>query len=101
MLLMPPSRPRALTERQSQVLEYICRYQAEHQTSPTIREIAAALKVSSLNPKPYTEPLEKKGYITVIPNISRGIKVTEKARAWYTQRLAGELPLGSDAPEAG
>ncbi len=96
MLVMPPSPARSLTERQAQVLEFICRYQAEHQTPPTIREIAAALNARSLNPRPFTEPLEKKGYITLTPNVSRGIRLTKKARQWFQQRLAGELPLETE-----
>lgn len=96
--LSPPpetqSEP-ALTDRQAQILRFIGNFIAEREMPPTAKEIAAGLGAST-NTKslqPFTLPLVKKGFLTVTPRIARGIKLTEKGKAWLTQRRREEEPL--------
>lgn len=63
-----------LTERQQEVYEFICKNAGFY--GPTVREIAAALQISSPNGVVcHLKALERKGRIRRTPGISRGIEV--------------------------
>jgi repressor LexA len=71
---MDETSPQALTDRQQEVLAFI-RLNA-HLYGPTVREIAAALDIKSLNGVVcHIKALERKGYVRRIPGKARGLEV--------------------------
>lgn len=69
---------RGITARQHEVLTYVSDYIAEHGYPPTLREIASHFGwASSLAAGDHLRALEKKGFITRTPMISRGLALTE------------------------
>jgi repressor LexA len=81
-----------LTTRQREVLLMIKRYIKEHNVSPTIEEIAEALKVSSTRTvTQYLEALERKGYIHKIKHKKRNIMVTDQENPSYGETVT--LPV--------
>lgn len=70
----PTSAP--LTARQQEVLEYLKKHQEEHGCPPTVREIGAAIGVTSPNGVMcHLKALEKKGSISRQPNHARMIRI--------------------------
>ncbi len=66
-----------LTPEQARVLEYITEYHNENGRPPTVREIAGNLGYRSLNSvRQHLRLIERKGYLNLIPNTSRGIELT-------------------------
>ena len=71
-----PTRPKRLTARQAGVLEVILKSLKERNIAPTIREIAAAMRIKSTNGvNDHLRALERKGYIRRARCVSRGIQV--------------------------
>ncbi len=67
-----------LTERQLQILGFIQDFIQESGYPPTLREIAKEFEISStFGVKRHLEALEKKGYLSVESNASRGICLTK------------------------
>ncbi|MBL8029608.1 MAG: transcriptional repressor LexA [Fibrobacteres bacterium] len=67
-----------LTERQQEVLNYIKSYMASSGMPPTFREIGDHFDIQSTNGvRCLLMVLEKKGYLRLIPKVSRGIQLTE------------------------
>lgn len=64
-----------LTERQAEVLDFICRFVDTEGYPPTLREIAAHLKVEISTVFEHLEALAKKHAVVRAPGIPRGIKV--------------------------
>jgi repressor LexA len=63
-----------LTERQSDILEFIGQYTAANGYPPTLREIGAKFGISStFGVKRHLDALEKKGFLRIETNASRGI----------------------------
>jgi repressor LexA len=63
------------------IYEFIKRYLAANNEPPTIREIRGYFDISSPASVFYhLEKMEAGGLITKIPNISRGIRLVEKAK---------------------
>lgn len=72
----------ALTELQRDVLETIAEFVAARGMPPTVRDLQIALEYrSTYTITCHLRALAKKGYIEVIPRISRGLRLTEKGRA--------------------
>ena len=70
-----------LSERQRRILEFIERYIREHSFPPTIREIGAAVGISSTSVVNYNlKKLEAGGYIERNPDVSRGIRLLKPMR---------------------
>lgn len=68
------TKPRPLTERQAQVLEFIRANSSLY--GPAVREIAAALGIKSPNGVAcHLRALERKGFISRRPRVARGIEV--------------------------
>ncbi len=68
-------------ERKLSILRYIYRYQQEHGTAPSVREIGDAIGLSSSSPSyRYLQQLEKEGLITRRPKVARSIQLTEAGR---------------------
>lgn len=71
-----------LTERQSQVLNYIRRFMSENGSAPTQREIADAIGCSSANAATLLlKALERKGALTIKPGRCRGIVLNDSVGA--------------------
>jgi len=72
-------KPVELTPRQAEAVAFI---RANSQLyGPTIREIAAAMGISSVNGvQGHLAALEKKGVVRRTPGVARGIELTEAYR---------------------
>jgi len=65
-----------LSPRQQGILTFISKFRMEHGYPPTIREIGAALKISSTSVVNYNlNILEQRGYISRDKTVSRGINL--------------------------
>ena len=65
-----------LTERQKDILDFICQYKDEFGYPPTLREIGKHFGISStFGVKRHLDALEKKGFIAILNNMSRGISI--------------------------
>lgn len=74
-----------LSDRQQNILKYIGDYMTRHGRPPTIREIGRATKISSTSVVNYNlGKLTEKGYLTREADVSRGLRLTEKARPQTT-----------------
>lgn len=69
-----------LTSRQQQVLGMLVDFQKKNGYPPTNVELASMMGVSSANAAAdHLKALQKKGVLTIIPNVSRGIILNHKA----------------------
>ena len=83
------SKKKPLSSRQKNILTYVCEYMVNHGRPPTIREIGAATDISSTSVVNYNlTKLEKKGLIGRDADVSRGLRLTEKAMTF----LGKEVP---------
>ncbi len=65
-----------LTARQSQVFKFIKRFMSNHGYPPTRAEIQKQFDFKSPNAATdHLKAIEKRGWIKVVPTISRGIKI--------------------------
>lgn len=65
-----------LTDRQKQVYDFIANFQKRYSYPPTMQEIAGHLNISgNLGVMRHLAALEKKGYLTRTPGISRSIRL--------------------------
>ena len=72
---------RPLTKRQALVLAFIWDFTTHNPYPPTIREIVKGCNLSSTSVANYNLLcLKEKGYLTRVPNISRGIVLTERGK---------------------
>jgi SOS-response transcriptional repressor LexA len=85
------------TERQMRVLRFVHEYAVTRGSPPTIREIAAAVGVSSTNGiAEHLSALQRKGLVVRRDSVSRGVRVTVEGLA-----ALGEDPSAfRDAPAA-
>jgi repressor LexA len=68
----------ALSERQQKILEFIRRFTLENEYPPTIREIGAAVGISSTSVVNYNlNILQREGHILRSKEVSRGIRLRE------------------------
>ena len=73
-----------LSERQQKMLDYIHTYIEENGRPPTIREIGGAVDISSTSVVNYNlTRLKEKGLLERDAEVSRGLRLTEKALALY------------------
>jgi len=69
-----------LSKRQQNILEFTRGYMDDHGRPPTIREIGKAVGINSTSVVNYNlGKLEEKGYLDRDPDVSRGLRLTEKA----------------------
>lgn len=69
-----------LSERQHNMLVMVRDYVEEHERPPTIREIGDDVGISSTSVVSYNLGiLERRGYIAREPDVSRGLRLTQKA----------------------
>jgi repressor LexA len=73
-----------LSKRQKEILDYIWDYSQGSGRPPTIREIGQAVKISSTSVVNYNLiKLAEKGYLARDAEVSRGLRLTEKAAELY------------------
>ena len=81
-----------LTARQSEILELIRTHIAEQGCPPTRAEISGALGFRSANAaEEHLRALERKGYLEIVPNSSRGIRLLEED---YGLPVVGRVAAG-------
>lgn len=69
-----------LSKRQQNILYFTRGYMDEHGRPPTIREIGKAVGINSTSVVNYNlGKLEEKGYLDRDPDVSRGLRLTDKA----------------------
>jgi repressor LexA len=69
-----------LSKRQQNILQFTRGYMDEHGRPPTIREIGKAVGINSTSVVNYNlGKLEEKGFLDRDPDVSRGLRLTEKA----------------------
>lgn len=69
-----------LSKRQQNILQFTRGYMDEHGRPPTIREIGKAVGINSTSVVNYNlGKLEEKGYLDRDPDVSRGLRLTQKA----------------------
>ena len=72
-----------LSSRQQKILQFTRGYMDENGRPPTIREIGKAVGINSTSVVNYNlGKLEEKGYLDRDPDVSRGLRLTEKAGAF-------------------
>lgn len=69
---------RDLTERQKEILDFICSYIGENSFPPTIREIAGRFGITAKGAYDHVTALQKKNVIKFANNKSRTIEIIEK-----------------------
>ena len=73
-----------LSKRQKNMLDYIWEYIRDVGRPPTIREIGQAANISSTSVVNYNlTKLTQKGYLDRDPEVSRGLRMTDKAKGLY------------------
>ncbi len=88
----------AITERQQKVLDFITRFTQTHGYSPTVRDIAAHLGVSSPSGvSRHLESLEKKGWLKKT-GASRGIVLTSHGGQSISLPIVGTVRAGHLQP---
>lgn len=80
------------TRRQTALLEFMAAYQTREGMPPTLTEMRRFLNVRSPTaPLDMLKALDRKGYVTRQPRISRGSRLTEKGRAYLSRQLSFEF----------
>jgi repressor LexA len=65
-----------LTDRQKDILDFICQFKDQNGYPPTLREIGKQFDISStFGVKRHLDALEKKGFIAILTNMSRSITI--------------------------
>ena len=86
-----------LTERQEEVLKTIWKLTKAREFPPTLRELGRTLGIRSTNAvTDHLIALEHKGYIRRIPEISRGIVLTEKCKERFAEKEEAEEVHGAE-----
>ncbi len=83
-----------LSKRQQSILQFTRGYMDEHGRPPTIREIGKAVGINSTSVVNYNlGKLEERGYLDRDPDVSRGLRLTDKANglAQSVSQAAGNL----------
>jgi len=98
----------SLTKRQRRVLEVIEEYTQEYGYPPTIREIGELVGISSTSVVSYNlKVLQRKGYLTRSPDVSRGLRLVadeiateapEPTRRVHAIPLLGAIAAGQPIP---
>lgn len=84
-----------LTRRQSQVLDLIRRHIADRGAPPTRVEISRQLGFSSANAaEAHLRALARKGFIRLMPGISRGIQLPARKRGQEGLPIVGRVAAG-------
>lgn len=88
-----------LTDQQQKVFDFITSYQAEHGSSPTLREISAHIGTSGTAPAMrHLAAIEKKGYVQLRKGSSRGIVLSQTPPATVSLPIVGRIQAGMLQP---
>jgi len=80
MMMVRKSKPE-LSEKQTQVLEFLAKHQDKFNRPPSIREICDEVGISSTSvANYYLDQLEERGYLERDQRVSRGLRLTEKVK---------------------
>ncbi|MCA9971182.1 MAG: transcriptional repressor LexA, partial [Anaerolineales bacterium] len=94
-------KTKPLSDRQKSILQYIHEYIGENTRPPTIREIGTATHISSTSVVNYNlTRLMERGLVEREPEVSRGLRLTEKAAEHLnvvTEAVAGMVNGAMDA----
>lgn len=93
--------PTRLTAKQQMVFDFIRQHILENGYPPTVREIAAGLKLSGPNSaKKFLDILQRKGVIRRRPGISRGIELRDDPRRTAVRLvpIVGTIRAGEPLP---
>lgn len=91
-LLCPPVNAAELTPRQQEVYDLLLNHIHHHSYPPTYHELAEQLGVSSANSAvTHLKALQRKGLITLVPGISRGIIINGSKEPVLAVQLLREL----------
>jgi repressor LexA len=83
-----------LSQRQERIMVFLNRYIEENRYPPSIREIGAAVGISSTSVVSYNlQRLQEGGYINRDPEVSRGLKLTAPGRAHLDHGDVVRVPL--------
>lgn len=83
------SDEKPLSERQKNILAFIREYVQENTRPPTIREIGRAAKISSTSVVNYNlTKLKEKGFLDREAEVSRGLRLTQKALEIFGDKVA-------------
>ena len=85
---------KALTLRQTEVLEFIKKYRASHSYSPSTRDVAAHFSMSVRGAYDHIRALCKKGYITAESHRSRSIGIAQNSETLIKIPLLGNVAAG-------
>jgi len=78
-----------LTNRQQQVYDMVASYHQQHGIAPTNAELAVMMGASSPNAAAeHLRALQRKGVISIIPHVSRGIILNTKPAAPNEEAIA-------------
>lgn len=81
-----------LTDRQKEILDFICQFREECGYPPTLREIGKKFGISStFGVKRHLDALVKKGYLNIEGSLSRGISVLNNNRE--DENLFRKIPV--------
>jgi repressor LexA len=82
------SKKKPLSSRQKSILGYVREYMVDHGRPPTIREIGSATNISSTSVVNYNlTRLEELGLIGRDADVSRGLRLTEKAMTFLGENV--------------
>ena len=98
---MPRRASKELRPRQKAMLEFIRQFIEENDYPPTIREIGAAVGISSTSVVNYNlDQLERKGHIIRNREVSRGLRLTDTqfGRRVRSVPFYGEIAAGEPIP---
>jgi len=91
-----------LTDRQSRILTFIKEFLRENGFPPTLREIGKGFEISStFGVKRHLDALEKKGYIRIESNASRGIAIIQDEDAMNLSAANDQNEFFSKIPIVG
>ena len=84
------SDEKPLSERQNKILAFIRKYVQDNTRPPTIREIGRAADISSTSVVNYNlTKLKEKGFLEREAEVSRGLRLTQKAMEMFGEAVAG------------
>ena len=74
---------KGLTDRQHEILDFICTFIIERSFAPTVREIADEFGFSEKAAHEHVQALERKKYIAMQPLRPRSIRILKMASEFY------------------
>lgn len=91
------AKEKGLSERQKSILRFIHESMTRTKRPPTIRELCSAANIPSTSVVNYNlEKLETAGYVLRDAEVSRGVRLTEKAFAWL-QSMGEVIAAATDS----